>query len=155
MAHASTCCEVHFPAPSSMGCTQDEFFRASASNGVGMSRQSKWFRELVARIIAEGEAERAQKMAPPPKQLRMTTEHAREYQRLNQYPYPPTFYIFTCGARTRAGTPCKRRDLWSNGRCKFHGGLSTGPRTEQGRRQSAENGRKGGRPRKSSAGEAT
>lgn len=113
-----------------------------------MSRQSTWFRDMVARVTAEVEAERAQTMASPPKRMRVTTEHAREYQRLNQYPYPPEYYAFTCGACTRAGTPCKRRDLWSNGRCRLHGGLSTGPRTEQGRRQSAENGRKGGRPSK-------
>jgi hypothetical protein len=36
-----------------------------------------------------------------------------------------------CGARTRAGTPCLR---WSmpNGRCRLHGGCSTGPRTAEG-----------------------
>ncbi|MEY6431695.1 HGGxSTG domain-containing protein [Thioalkalicoccus limnaeus] len=43
-----------------------------------------------------------------------------------------------CGARTRRGTPCQCAAL-PNGRCKFHGGLSTGPRTEEGRRQSARN----------------
>lgn len=37
-----------------------------------------------------------------------------------------------CGAKTRAGTPCKN---WAmvNGRCKFHGGKSTGPRTLKGK----------------------
>jgi hypothetical protein len=73
---------------------------------------------------------------------------AKEYERLNHYPYPPEFYAFKCRARTRAGTPCKLRPFHANGRCKFHGGPSTGPKTEQGRRQSALNGRKGGRPRK-------
>ena len=43
-----------------------------------------------------------------------------------------------CGARTRKGEPCRCKAL-PNGRCKFHGGLSTGPRTEAGRRQSAKN----------------
>lgn len=38
-----------------------------------------------------------------------------------------------CGARTRAGTPCKRIDLYGCGRCRMHGGLSTGPRTAVGR----------------------
>ena len=37
-----------------------------------------------------------------------------------------------CGAKTRAGSPCRRRDLYSNGRCRLHGGLSTGPRTVKG-----------------------
>ena len=37
-----------------------------------------------------------------------------------------------CGARTRKGTPCRAK-AFANGRCKFHGGLSTGPRTAEGR----------------------
>ena len=40
-----------------------------------------------------------------------------------------------CGAKTRRGTSCKCRAL-PNGRCKLHGGLSTGPRTEAGRKRS-------------------
>ena len=47
-----------------------------------------------------------------------------------------------CGATTRAGTPCKRRDLYRSGRCKLHGGLSTGPRTAKGKRRSARNGKR-------------
>ena len=54
----------------------------------------------------------------------------------------------TCGAKTRAGTPCKRRDLYWSGRCPLHGGLSTGPRTAEGKLRSAQNGFKGGRPKK-------
>jgi hypothetical protein len=54
----------------------------------------------------------------------------------------------TCGAKTRAGTPCKQKVIYSNGRCKFHGGLATGPTTEAGKEQCRINGRKGGRPRK-------
>lgn len=42
-----------------------------------------------------------------------------------------------CGARTRAGTPCKAKGLPGTGRCKFHGGRSTGPRTEAGRQRIA------------------
>ncbi len=37
-----------------------------------------------------------------------------------------------CGARTRKSTPCRGMAL-ANGRCRFHGGLSTGPRTLEGR----------------------
>lgn len=61
---------------------------------------------------------------------------------------PPECIGITCGAKTRAGTPCKLSAIYINGRCKWHGGLSTGPRTEQGRQQSRINGRKGGRPPK-------
>jgi hypothetical protein len=36
-----------------------------------------------------------------------------------------------CGAKTRRGTPCKCRAM-RNGRCRLHGGLSTGPKTRDG-----------------------
>jgi hypothetical protein len=37
-----------------------------------------------------------------------------------------------CGARSkRHGKPCKGPAM-ANGRCRFHGGLSTGPRTAEG-----------------------
>ncbi len=42
-----------------------------------------------------------------------------------------------CGARTRRGTACKRKAL-ANGKCRNHGGLSTGPRTKAGRARIAE-----------------
>lgn len=45
-----------------------------------------------------------------------------------------------CGARTRKGTPCKRLDVYHSGRCLFHGGLSTGPKTLEGKARSARNG---------------
>ncbi len=37
----------------------------------------------------------------------------------------------TCGARTRRGTACAALALL-NGRCRNHGGKSTGPRTPEG-----------------------
>lgn len=55
---------------------------------------------------------------------------------------PPECRGMTCGALTRAGTPCKRRDLYRSGRRKLHGGLSTGPRTAMGKRRSASNGKR-------------
>ena len=36
-----------------------------------------------------------------------------------------------CGARTRSGTPCKGPAM-ANGRCRMHGGTSTGPRSPEG-----------------------
>lgn len=36
-----------------------------------------------------------------------------------------------CGAKTRRGTPCQGPAM-KNGRCRVHGGLSTGPRTPEG-----------------------
>ena len=36
-----------------------------------------------------------------------------------------------CGAKTRGGWPC-RAPAMPNGRCRMHGGASTGPRTAEG-----------------------
>ncbi len=36
-----------------------------------------------------------------------------------------------CGACTRAGRRCGQLAM-ANGRCRYHGGLSTGPRTTEG-----------------------
>jgi hypothetical protein len=41
-----------------------------------------------------------------------------------------------CGAKTRAGGGC-RQPAMANGRCRLHGGRSTGPRTEAGRARCA------------------
>ena len=45
----------------------------------------------------------------------------------------------TCGAKTRTGAPCKNTRLYPSGRCKNHGGLSTGPKTEDGRARALAN----------------
>jgi hypothetical protein len=42
-----------------------------------------------------------------------------------------------CGARTRAGHPCRAKGLGRGGRCRNHGGASTGPRTKAGRHRIA------------------
>ena len=38
-----------------------------------------------------------------------------------------------CGAKTRAGGACLMRPVAGKRRCRLHGGLSTGPKTAQGR----------------------
>src|SRR5205823_8598185 len=38
----------------------------------------------------------------------------------------------TCGARTKSGKPCRSSALGPSGRCKYHGGASTGPQTPKG-----------------------
>ena len=44
----------------------------------------------------------------------------------------------TCGAYARStGNPCQAKAL-QNGRCKNHGGMSTGPKTPEGRQAIAE-----------------
>lgn len=43
-----------------------------------------------------------------------------------------------CGAKTRAGGRCLVRVEAGRARCRFHGGLSTGPKTEAGRARIAQ-----------------
>jgi hypothetical protein len=38
-----------------------------------------------------------------------------------------------CGAKTKAGTPCRRKGVPPSWRCVKHGGASTGPRTPEGK----------------------
>ncbi|MBK5966176.1 hypothetical protein CCR95_19340 [Thiocystis minor] len=44
-----------------------------------------------------------------------------------------------CGAKTRRGTPCQCKPLKKGGRCKFHGGASTGPTTTEGKETARAN----------------
>jgi DNA-binding transcriptional regulator YiaG len=43
-----------------------------------------------------------------------------------------------CGAMTRRGTSCRQLSVPGRRRCKFHGGMSTGPKTSEGRARIAE-----------------
>ena len=64
------------------------------------------------------------------------------------YLWAASFYkdeLPVCGARCRDGHPCRARAAWDddhmaprNGRCRLHGGLSTGPRTPEGKRRVGE-----------------
>lgn len=62
-------------------------------------------------------------------------------------PMPAELRGLQCGARTRAGSPCKRSDIHLNGRCKLHGGLSTGPRSAEGVAKAKANLKRGAEPR--------
>ena len=46
--------------------------------------------------------------------------------------YGPNWQGQRCEARTRRGTLCQRPGTKQNGKCRLHGGCSTGPRTEKG-----------------------
>lgn len=62
--------------------------------------------------------------------------HAHHAQRKQAVPVGPTP---RCGARRkRDGLPCQARAL-PRGRCKHHGGMSTGPRTETGKARALAN----------------
>ena len=38
-----------------------------------------------------------------------------------------------CGAKTRSGHPCRKPALKRKRRCRLHGGLSSGPKSKEGR----------------------
>jgi hypothetical protein len=93
----------------------------------------------------EAEPEPAQEAKPEP--IAITVEPAPALlpilvpaRRLPPLPYNPIPSNKTCGARTRAGTPCQSRALYRSGRCKNHGGLSTGPKSAEGKAKVARNG---------------
>jgi transcriptional regulator with XRE-family HTH domain len=44
----------------------------------------------------------------------------------------------SCGAKTRKGQPCRNLSQPGRLRCKFHGGMSTGPKTEEGKKTIAD-----------------
>lgn len=69
----------------------------------------------------------------------MTEQEARAFLReqARLYRAKPRPYEL-CGAKTRKGTPCKALAL-RNGRCKFHGGMSTGPKTPEGKARALAN----------------
>ena len=50
-----------------------------------------------------------------------------------------------CGAKTRSGSPCAKFPIAGKRRCRNHGGLSTGPRTAEGRARIAAANYKHGR----------
>ena len=57
--------------------------------------------------------------------------HARATDR--KEPRTPRSKRPRCGAQTRRGKPCSARAVPGSARCRVHGGLSTGPRTDDGR----------------------
>jgi len=54
--------------------------------------------------------------------------------------FPEVCRGLACGAKTRAGSPCKLTSIFINGRCKLHGGMSTGPTTKAGKARAGQNG---------------
>jgi hypothetical protein len=58
--------------------------------------------------------------------------------------FPPECRGMICGGKSRrTGNPCQSRMLYTNGRCKWHGGLSTGPKTAAGKARSLGNLKRG------------
>lgn len=63
--------------------------------------------------------------------LKATPHEARRGWLKNGNPPGDPTRAARCGAKTRRGTPCLCPAM-KNGRCKLHGGKSTGPRTAEG-----------------------
>lgn len=57
------------------------------------------------------------------------------------YPeFPPECEGMTCGAKAKSsGEPCKSTLIYPNGRCRHHGGLSTGPKSKAGKLAALKN----------------
>lgn len=68
--------------------------------------------------------------------LKWRAEHEKELERRQEKQR-------RCGAKTRKGTPCQRKGLGRGGRCPNHGGLSTGPKTPEGKARSLQAMREG------------
>ena len=62
--------------------------------------------------------------------------------------FGPNWPGIRCLAKTRRGTECQSAAYKHNGRCRLHGGLSTGARTEEGLQRISEANIKHGRQTK-------
>lgn len=62
-------------------------------------------------------------------------------EKLPSFPkFPSECVNLTCGGKgRRSGLPCQSKAIYPNGRCKWHGGASTGPKTEKGKAKTACN----------------
>ncbi len=55
--------------------------------------------------------------------------------------FPEACRNLRCGAIAKStGLPCRRRDLHCGARCRLHGGLSSGPKSLEGKRKASLNG---------------
>ncbi len=66
--------------------------------------------------------------------------------------FGPNWQGVRCLAKTRRGTKCQSAAYKHNGRCRLHGGLSTGARTPEGLQRISEANLKHGRQTKGQAG---
>lgn len=122
--------------------------RAMAPVTNRMGRHPKGVAEALAKLYEAARAQRAWHDyartlpdADKRKLFRQWWERAEAAQAAGRYvpACPPYLRGLTCGAIKRDGQPCRSTTLCANGRCKFHGGRSTGPRTPEGRAKALEN----------------
>lgn len=89
------------------------------------------------KIVPDSEASPVEDLPAP--RLNANESIARP-ARLPPRPFNPIPSNDVCGARTKRGTLCQSRDLYRSGRCKHHGGMSTGPKSAAGKARVAMNG---------------
>ena len=111
---------------------------AAGTDPIGVVRNSQGFSDpqaaLHARYVA---AMRAHKRACRIARARGQYELSPGWPR---WPDLAQFEGLRCGARAKSsGKPCRLTEIYSNGRCKFHGGCSTGPKTAEGKAASSRN----------------
>jgi hypothetical protein len=109
--------------------------RACARHGV-LLMVDDWIERFVAARIAEHEARLQRRQAERAAMERQRQDEAlRRQQDLEERARLLEQRKQPCGAKTRAGRPCRRKGLGKGGRCANHGGESTGPRTEAGKQR--------------------
>ena len=134
-----------------------------------MPKILKWEAETEARKAAEAaEADRRHELAeaggyvwlcfwhrgtPPADRAGMSVYEWRRQHRRELFTLKPKAERPTCGARTRAGGSCRakvvvRADGRLSRRCRFHGGLSSGAKTDAGREAIRASNRRRGEARR-------
>jgi hypothetical protein len=137
------------PSPRAMHGSQNIRFEVGKlANGCACSRTETGVMEQILRRDLKVRRGMASFRCPASKHPRTCSNHqcrmgaaCRELWALglrgNRSPLPRKERP-ACGARNRQGKPCAVRVEPGKRRCRFHGGLSTGPRTAAGRARIAE-----------------
>ena len=107
-----------------------------AANAHARPRIMEWLEQVEATAEAA-----AQVKSEAAKSRRKMREALRQAWRVDREASPKLAKP-VCGARNRRGQPCQSKKLLRGGKCKFHGGLSTGPKTPEGLARCAEAGRR-------------
>ena len=105
---------------------------APARHGV-LPQLDRYIAEAIAREEARLAVKKTAKQARLADRQNVTQDRLRAKEKVAQ-----ARRRVPCGAMTRKGQPCRMLSVPGRRRCKLHGGLSTGPRTAEGRERIAE-----------------
>jgi transcriptional regulator with XRE-family HTH domain len=108
--------------------------------GLGRQTVSYWERrpKLDLRAHALRQIAKFLALPAPPQLIRAFLAQESNEPPMRRLNGPLTGQRVRCGAKTRKGTPCAALSLPNKRRCKFHGGMSTGPKTPEGRERIAQ-----------------